>query len=330
MNIASFVLLSLVAQAAPPTDSLESKTLAQSLLKAGAQHYERAEFADALEKFEQAYASFPSPKLLFNIGQASRELGRPVDAVGAFEEFLLQATDAPAEMTAEAKRSVAELLPKIGKLLIECPVSGAEISVDGKKVGQAPIDDLFRVSPGNHQVTAMFSGMTPAIENVTVAAGTVQTVVLRLRAIVEVPATPPELAVTPAPSPAPALDVTTVETPKQPTVGDGWWLGRKWTWVAAGSAVVFAGAGVIAGRAMQSKFDELNQKCGSGSDKWATGCNSSEIGSVDTRKNIANAMWGLSAAAVVTTGVLFLVEGRPVAVAPMVGQANGLVAHVSF
>jgi hypothetical protein len=328
MQLASFVVLSLVAQAAPEPGSLEARAKAQALLKEGAQHYERAEFADAREKFDQAYAAFPSPKLLFNIGQASRELGRPVDAVEAFEKFLAQATDAPPEMTSEAKRSVAELLPRIGKLLIDCGISNAEITVDGKKVGLSPISDLVRVAPGNHQVTVTHEGMTPAIENVTVAAGTVQTVVLRLRALVEVPA-----AALPAPViaavPAPILDVKAAEAPKQPVADEGWWLGRKWTWVAAGSAVVLAGGAAVAGLAMKSKFDQLTKSCGSASAS-TTDCTAGDISALDTRKNIANVLWGVSAAAAVTAGVLFFVEGRPVAVAPMAGEVNGLVAHMRF
>jgi hypothetical protein len=41
-------------------------------------------------------------------------------------------------------------------------------------------------------------------------------------------------------------------------------------------------------------------------------------------------LWGLTGAAVVTASVLFLVEGRSVAVAPMAGESKGLVAQVRF
>ena len=97
MNAASLVFLALLAQAGPQTANPEAKTRAQALLKEGAQHYQQGSFADALEKFHQAYAVFPSPKLFLNIGQASRGLGRLVDAVDAFEKFQAQATDASPE-----------------------------------------------------------------------------------------------------------------------------------------------------------------------------------------------------------------------------------------
>jgi hypothetical protein len=329
--LSTLVLVALLAQAGAPAASPESKAKAQALLKEGAQFYQQGQFADALEKFEQAYAVFPSPKLLFNIGQASRDLGRPVEAVDAFEKFLAQATDPAPELVAEAKRSVAELSPKIGKLLIDCNVAGAAISVDGKNVGQAPLADMVRVSPGNHQLTATHPSVVPAVENVTVAAGTVQAIVLRPRSLAEVAATTPVAPPAPAPAPtlAPPVEVRLVPPTEPPATKQGWWLGRKWTWVAAGSAVLFAGGGTVAGLAMQSKFDELKSKCGSANPD-APACTSSDISSLDARRNTANVMWGLTAAAVVTTGVLFFLEGRPVAVAPMAGEVTGFVASARY
>lgn len=329
MNPVSLIFLSLLAQAGPQTTSPEAKVRAQALLKEGAEFYLQGAFADAVEKFDEAYAVFPSPKLLFNIGQASRELGRPVESVEAFDKFLVQAPDSPPELIAEAQRSIVELSRKIGKLLIDCTVSGAEITVDGRKVGQAPLADLVRVAPGSHQVTAIHPGAMPAIENVMVAAGTVQTLVMRPSALAE---TVGPLPTQPAPpGPFPALDLQTPRTPAEAAIERGWWLGRKWTWVAAGSAVAFTGIAAVAGWSMQSKFDDLRQTCGKGAGANSTGCTSSDLSALDARRNTANAFWGLSAAAVLSAGVLFFVEGRPVAVAPMAaGEMTGLLATTEF
>jgi hypothetical protein len=149
MNAASLILLALVAQATPSPASPDEKARAQVLLKEGAKLYEKGALAPALEKFNQAYAEYPSPKLLFNIGQASRDLGRLAEAMSAFERFLTEATDAPADMTTEAKKSVAELEGKLGKLRIQCAKPGAEVSVDGKLVGLAPIAELIWVMPAS-------------------------------------------------------------------------------------------------------------------------------------------------------------------------------------
>jgi hypothetical protein len=81
---------------------------------------------------------------------------------------------------------------------------------------------------------------------------------------------------------------------------------------------------------MQSKFDDLKKSCGKAAAANWTGCSSSDTSSLDTRKNIANVFWGLTAAAAVTTGVLFFVEGHGVTVAPMAGNTTGLLANVRY
>ena len=326
MNAATLVFLSLLAQASAQTTDPESKARAQVLLKDGAQFYRQGAYADALEKFDQAYAIFPSPKLLINIGQANRELGRVVEAVDAFERFLSLSSDASPDLIAEAKRSVNELGPKIGKLLIDCGVADAEIAVDGRVVGKAPLADMVRVSPGRHQVTATQATMIPVVQGVEVAAGTVQTVSIRPRSLTEAAAVMP---VPNSPS-SPTLDLQATRPQNQAGEDSGWWLGRKWTWVAAGSTVVFVGVAAIAGSSMQSKFDDLKKTCGTAAGANWTGCSSSDTSSLDTRKNIANLAWGLSAAAAVATGVLFFVEGHSVTVAPMAGDTTGLLANVRY
>jgi len=41
-------------------------------------------------------------------------------------------------------------------------------------------------------------------------------------------------------------------------------------------------------------------------------------------------LWGLAAAGVVTTGVLFYVEGSPMTVTPTVGVATGFIATIAY
>jgi tetratricopeptide (TPR) repeat protein len=109
MNVVSLVFLLLLAQVGSQAADPEAKAKAQTLLKDGARSYRQGSFANALEKFNQAYAVFPSPKLLYNIGQANRELGRSVEAVEAFDKFLSLSTDASPELMSDARRSLNEL-----------------------------------------------------------------------------------------------------------------------------------------------------------------------------------------------------------------------------
>jgi len=320
MFATSLVLLAIVAQTSPLTADPQAKAQAQELLGQGTKLYAQGDVAGALEKFNAAYAAYASPKLMFNIGQCNRDLSRPVEALEAFEKFLVGAPDSLPDMIADARRSAAQLQKKLGRIQIDCETAGAEVSVDGKSVGLAPLPDPIWATPGRHQVTAKHASAAPAIEDVDVTAGTVSTVTVRL-APVAVP-----VAVS-APKAAPDFDLQATSRPSG--MSERWWLGRKWTWVAAGSTALLAVGAITAGTLMDSKFDSLRSSCGAGNPA-RPGCTQSQIDSVSSRETMANVFWGLAAAAAVTTGVLFYFEGQPVTVAPMAGGATGFSAHVRY
>ena len=89
MHATSLLFLGFLAQVSQPDVNAQAKAKAQSLLTEGSAFYEKGDYADALERFKAAFAAYDSPKLLFNIGQANVDLGRPVEALEAFEQFLL-------------------------------------------------------------------------------------------------------------------------------------------------------------------------------------------------------------------------------------------------
>jgi hypothetical protein len=159
----------------------DNRTQAQALLTQGTELYAHGDYAAALEKFKAAYDVFPSPKLWFNIGQANRDLGRPVDALEAFQHFLADAPDAPAETISEARQSSAELRSKLGRLEITCATGDAEVTVDGKLVGATPLVDPVWTTPGTHQVAVRHPGFAAAIEDVYVKPGAIRTVAITLR-----------------------------------------------------------------------------------------------------------------------------------------------------
>jgi hypothetical protein len=222
------------AQQAPASTESPAKARAQGLLSEGTAAYGRGDYAAALEKFTAAYTVFPSPKLWFNIGQANRDLGRPVEAVAAFDRFLRDAGDAPPETLAEARRSAAELKTKLGQLQVTCATDGAEITVDGKQIGSAPLGEMVWTTPGRHQVAVQREGFSPAIQDVVVTTGKVATVDFELRPIDLRAANPDEpgagnVAVAPA---APPEDDPVYR--------------HTWFWIAVGIAVaVGVGVGVV-------------------------------------------------------------------------------------
>ena len=303
MNALVSVLLVLLAQvASPPVADPVAKAKAQAVLKEGTALYERGDFAAALDRFETAYGIFPSPKLQFNIGQADRSLGRPLEAVEAFEKFLAQVPDAAPELLSEARQSVVELRGKLGQLNIECATPGAEVAMDGKSVGKTPLAQPVWTTPGRHQVTTRQPGYGPAVVNVT--AGQIQTVSLEPRWLPS-----PATEATAAQPPPILVPASRESAPGSPATGHSqeWWSGRSWyVWAAAGGTVVFATAAIVAGLSANSRFNELQSSCGA----TTAGCSESQIDSVKSRATLTDVLWVLAGASAVATGVSFYVDSR--------------------
>jgi hypothetical protein len=300
MPIALVLLLSLLAQASVPP-SADNKAKAQALLREGTALYERGDLTGALEKFEGAYAVFPSPKLQFNIGQANRDLGRPVDALLAFETFLANAKDAAPELVSEARQSAADLAAKLGRLKVECPTTGADVTLDGKPLGTTPSDRLVWVVPGQHQLTIRGRTFMPVIADLKVAAGETQLVrrTLVLTERVAPPSLSPQTTANPAvverrPSPA-------------PTSPNGVLSRQRWYfWAAAGGAAAFAAGAIAAGLSAGSRFNTLQGSCG----QTTAGCTDDQINSVTSRETLANVLWALAGASAVGAGVAFYIDSR--------------------
>ncbi len=145
-----------------PSPSREQWRLqAKKLKEEGARALEQRNFAQALDRFQAAYRAFPSPNLRYNMGLALAELGRPLEALEAFEDFLTNAKDVPAEALAHARVQVTELDKQVGHLAMTCNRSGATVSVDEKLVGDTPLPGAVRVAAGRHRVTIAQDGFRP-------------------------------------------------------------------------------------------------------------------------------------------------------------------------
>jgi hypothetical protein len=202
------LLAALLAQASPPPGNAEDKDKAKArvLLHEGLDFNRQGQPAEALAKFQAAYAAYPSPKLWFNIGQVQLALDHPVEAVEGFEKFLALVPDVQPEDKKVAKSAMAQLEKKLGRLQIKCETNGAEVAVDGKTVGRVPLPQSLWAAPGNHQVTITHERSAPATETVDITAGATALVVIRL--VPSSPLTPPPSVVTRAPTtPTPEIAV---------------------------------------------------------------------------------------------------------------------------
>ena len=97
-----------------PASSDVVRDAARAKLVEGVDALKRGEPRVALDSFADAYALFPSPKIHYDFGLAYVGLGRDAEALSAFERFLAEAPDAPADKRDKAARYVAELRGRVG------------------------------------------------------------------------------------------------------------------------------------------------------------------------------------------------------------------------
>src|SRR5262245_23812926 len=93
-----------------------ARAKARSIAREAARAYDEGNYTTALSQFLDAYATFPTPRLYFNLGQTYKQLARYVDATEAFEHFLADATDAPADARSEAQKSIGEMRGHVARV----------------------------------------------------------------------------------------------------------------------------------------------------------------------------------------------------------------------
>jgi hypothetical protein len=155
---------------APPGDA---KAQASQLLTQGNQLSGEGSYPEALEKYQAAYAIYPSPKLLLNIGTTQRNLGRNAEAAETYEAYL-RAPDREPGRVAEVERVIKEIDAVVGHVTVRATVVGSTVTIDGKDLGVAPFDRTLRVEPGAHKVVAEKAGMQAYVGTLTLKPGETQ------------------------------------------------------------------------------------------------------------------------------------------------------------
>ena len=141
---------------------------ARKLLKAGGRLLADGYYVGALAKFEEAYQAFPSPKIFFNYGQVYTELGRYLEAIVAFERFLAEAVgDAPPkelkELAAAARQAIKALEDRIAVLTLTVNEPGAQVSLDGARIGVTPLAKPIRLMTGSHSIVVTREGFDTGV-----------------------------------------------------------------------------------------------------------------------------------------------------------------------
>ena len=125
---------------------------ARGVVVEGAKLFEAGKFEEALESFASAYRIFPSAKIHFNMALAHGRMGRHALAVTFLERFFSEVHDASPSLMAEARAELDRLSRKVGFVKIGSDANGAEVFIDGARVGITPIVGRLPVEVGRHEL----------------------------------------------------------------------------------------------------------------------------------------------------------------------------------
>jgi hypothetical protein len=179
-----------VATLRPPPALAQAKAppLKSQLTGAAKDHFEtgvrlagRRDWKGARSSFQAAYDASNNPRVLFNIAVCERELGRYAAAVEAFRRQLAEGKGKlPKEEEAEVTAAIASLEKLVASLTVEVNEPGADVYVEGEKVGTSPLKAPLAVSVGEWRVRATKAGYADAVESVRLASGAAGRVALKL------------------------------------------------------------------------------------------------------------------------------------------------------
>jgi membrane-bound ClpP family serine protease len=125
---------------------------AQRLYGEGMEAAKAERWADARDRFGQAFASTQHPQVAQQLGRAELALGDNRGAAEHLAFYLRNAKDVSAADKQTAQEMLDRARAKVAAVIVEIKPPGAEVRVDGKVVAKAPLTDPLFVEPGSREI----------------------------------------------------------------------------------------------------------------------------------------------------------------------------------
>lgn len=171
------------ARAAEPTAS--DLELAKAHFRTGELNYDRGDFPDAAKEFEEAYRLSARSELLYNMGKSYDGAGDMRGALIAYRHFLDTVQTSPDRPFVEKRAQ--ELDGLIARLTLTSSVAGANVVLDGAKIGVTPLPPTpIELNPGEHSIEIGAEGYATFRRHVTLARSQQETIDANLISLVRV------------------------------------------------------------------------------------------------------------------------------------------------
>lgn len=150
----------------PPASSAEreAREKSRAAFRTGVAQLRAQDWKGARASFEQAWALYPHPSILLNLGIARLRTDDPVLAEQDFVRFLSEDFGATQEELAGAREALAETRTKIGTIRVVASPASARIVVDGKSINERVRSEAegviaeVRAKAGRHTVAVDAEG----------------------------------------------------------------------------------------------------------------------------------------------------------------------------
>ncbi|WP_437715550.1 PEGA domain-containing protein [Sorangium sp. So ce448] len=161
------------APGAAPASAADATKRAEALVDKAKSLYLERKYQEAEEALLVAWELNPTFDVAYNLGNTEYQLKKHKDAA-KYLSFALRnwpLLKGVAKLKPNAEKWLAESRAQVGALKVSVTVAGAEVLVDGKSVGRAPLEGEVFVDPGEHRVEAKHLDYEPASQTVGVAKG---------------------------------------------------------------------------------------------------------------------------------------------------------------
>lgn len=195
---------------------------------------------EALVRLERAHKQSPTPRITAQLGLCLQALGRWAEADQRLAQALAAANDPWIEKNRTILKESSEVAKShVARVEVVGEPSGAEVFINGQKVGQLPLEAAIAVNEGQVDVELQAPGFERAARTIPVSGQGYHRTVIRLKPAGalsdDAPAAVPEA--TAAPGVREEFPATSVEA--TPFYRNSWFLGGVGVMVAAGLVAFF-------------------------------------------------------------------------------------------
>jgi hypothetical protein len=143
---------------------------ARAAFQRGVEAYSGERFEEALRAFQEAYRIAPHPSVRVNMANCYERLERPIEALGHFERFLVEAENASPEQQREVRTAIRRLRARVGEVFVRVEPEGATVRI-GALTRTAPVLEAIELARGTHRVEASLVGYQSSTQEIQVRGG---------------------------------------------------------------------------------------------------------------------------------------------------------------